>query len=214
VGGLERLADKSRMRLAIVIALTTGIDAAACLARTKDPAAQQWYRVNVRMSSKTGAPILGESQAVATAVLATISVRLTWRGLATSNGAVACGNESTVRDIEVEVLPHAPANRNDGALAIAMPNLDTGVRVVIFYDSVARLRDQAPMAKILGYLLAHEIAHVLQGIAHHSRGGVMSARWTENDFKQMSGGILTFTPEDTRLIRRGFIQSPRASCTE
>jgi hypothetical protein len=86
---------------------------------------------------------------------------------------------------------------------MAMPYAASGVRIVIFYDRVEPLLrgHHAPQAKILGYVLAHEIAHVLQGIARHSDTGIMRARWLENDFKQMGIGALTFTGEDIQLIR-------------
>jgi len=107
-------------------------------------------------------------------------------------------------DLAVEIVSHAPASFSHVALAMAMPYANSGVRIVIFYDRVAPLlRGQhAPQATILGYVLAHEIGHVLQGVARHSETGVMRARWTQNDFDQMGKGVLTFTSEDVELIQR------------
>ena len=103
------------------------------------------------------------------------------------------------------------------ALAVAMPYADSGARIVIFYDRVDPLvrGHGAPQATVLGYVLAHEIAHVLQGIARHSETGIMRARWTNNDFKQMGAKVLLFTPEDVQLIRQRL--APRdapAGCSE
>jgi hypothetical protein len=202
------------------VALAMALATATCLiagdASAKEPSAQNWYRVNVHMSTTVAIPFLGESQAAAATILGTIGVKLTWtRDPQASNGALACEGESTTRNIAVEIVPHAPAKSSDAAVAIAFPYAEDGVRIVIFYDRVVILRDQAPQMKILGYVLAHEIGHVLQGIARHSQTGVMSAHWTENDFKQMSRGTLTFTPEDTQSIRRTFAAHPgRVDCSQ
>jgi predicted Zn-dependent protease len=70
-------------------------------------------------------------------------------------------------------------------------------------------------ATILGYVLAHEIAHVLQGIARHSATGIMRARWTDNDLRQMGIRVLAFTPEDVQLIRRLLAhRDASAGCSE
>jgi hypothetical protein len=110
----------------------------------------------------------------------------------------------TRNDLTVEVIPQAPASFNDDALAMAMPYTDSGVRIVIFYNRLDRvLRGHgAPQEAILGYVLAHEIAHVLQGDQRHSKTGIMRAHWTDNDFKQMGIRVLTFTPEDVQVIRQ------------
>jgi len=100
---------------------------------------------------------------------------------------------------------------------MAMPYADSGVRIVIFYDRVDPLLrgHHAPQATILGYVLAHEIGHVLQGIARHSETGVMRARWLENDFKQMGIGVLAFTNEDVQLMQRRLVsRDPTAGCPE
>ncbi len=120
-------------------------------------------------------------------------------------------------DLAVEIIPHAPASFSDVALAMSLPYADSGVRIVIFYDRVEPLLrgHHATQATVLGYVLAHEVAHVLQGIARHSETGIMRARWTDNDFKQMGIRVLTFTPEDVQLIQQRL--SPRdapARCSE
>jgi hypothetical protein len=96
---------------------------------------------------------------------------------------------------------------------MALPYADSGVRIVVFYDRVEPLLSghHAPQATILGYVLAPEIAHVLQGVARHSETGIMRARWTDNDFKQMGIRVLRFTPEDVQLIRRRL--APRDAST-
>jgi hypothetical protein len=56
---------------------------------------------------------------------------------------------------------------------------------------------------LLGYVLAHETAHVLEGAGPHSDEGLMKARWNSRDFERMFLGQLQFAPEDVQRIRAG-----------
>jgi hypothetical protein len=50
------------------------------------------------------------------------------------------------------------------------------------------------------YVMAHEIAHVLEGVSRHSAEGVMKARWENSDYRQMESGTLSFDSADADLI--------------
>jgi hypothetical protein len=115
-----------------------------------------------------------------------------------------CAGEPPTRDIAIEIVAEAPAHT--GALAETSLNRDSGPRIVIFFDRVESLleRQRAPEAKILGYVLAHEIGHALQGVVRHSASGVMRATWTTDDFEQMRKDGMGFTEEDVLLIRLSF----------
>ena len=203
------------------ISLATALCAISWNASAREHPGQDRYRVNVQLSSQVAAPpdLLRGAQDAASRIFAGIHVQVIWTGQTqeASNPVAACVSESARHDLVVEIVPHAPASFSDVALAMAMPYVDSGVRIVIFYDRVDPLLrgHNAPAATILGYVLAHEIAHVLQGIARHSEMGIMRARWTDNDFKQMGIRVLMFTTEDVQLIRRRL--APRdasAGCSE
>jgi hypothetical protein len=88
---------------------------------------------------------------------------------------------------------------------------------VVFYDRVEPLvrGHHAPEAAVLGYVLSHEIAHVLQGVARHSETGIMRARWSDNDFKLMGIRALIFTAEDIQLIQHHLaLREASAGCSE
>jgi hypothetical protein len=52
-------------------------------------------------------------------------------------------------------------------------------------------------------VIAHEVAHILQGLMRHSESGIMKAQWTGADYQQMTWKPLQFTDEDVMLIHRG-----------
>jgi hypothetical protein len=53
---------------------------------------------------------------------------------------------------------------------------------------------------LYGYVLAHEIGHVLQGQARHSGEGIMKGHWDGGDYDLMGVYKLRFSSEDTTLI--------------
>src|SRR5262245_52400713 len=67
-----------------------------------------------------------------------------------------------------------PALLLPGALAYAMPF--EGTQITVFYD---RVKDRpGPVSGVLGHVIAHEVAHILQGQVRHSESGIMKAHWT------------------------------------
>lgn len=164
------------------------------------------------------APLLLVSQATAIAIFKRIGVQLTWRygrRRPAAKTITTCTGKPATRDIAIEIVAEAPAH--NGALAETSLNRESGARIVIFYDRVESLlkRQRAPEATILGYVLAHEIGHALQGVVHHSASGVMRATWTTDDFEQMREDGLRFTEEDVLLIRLGLAPpNAPADCSE
>ena len=78
-----------------------------------------------------------------------------------------------------------------------------GTRIVVFYDRLLTSLTGSRVPSVLGYVLAHEIAHVLQGISRHSATGIMKPKWDSRDYVEMRGKMLRFTEDDVSLIRRG-----------
>ena len=83
-------------------------------------------------------------------------------------------------------------------------DIEAADRVDMFMNRIANFEDRSHMPEFLGGLLAHEIAHMLQGVARHSRTGVMKAPWTERDLEALVKGALPFAPEDVTLIQARF----------
>lgn len=71
---------------------------------------------------------------------------------------------------------------------------------MIFYDRIRRVATENQQPYVLAHAMAHEIAHLLQGVRRHSTTGVMKAHWDQRDIFEMRH-LLVFTPEDIRMIR-------------
>jgi hypothetical protein len=145
--------------------------------------------------------VMVQAQALVTAVFAEAGVRIEWltpRQCRTTTGNVV---------LRIEVDAVAPAGFGREALAYALPYATSGTTIHVFYDRV--LRDHRDLtAQVLGHVIAHEIGHVLEGIARHSPGGLMKAHWDASDFASMRKHLLSFAAEDVELMR---LRLPRPS---
>lgn len=89
-------------------------------------------------------------------------------------------------------------------LACALPWRESGAYIHVFFDRVVRINPNLSFtAALLAHVVVHETTHVLERSDGHSAEGVMKARWSHEDYKQMDHNPLPFAPEDLRLIRQG-----------
>src|SRR5262249_46394347 len=84
--------------------------------------------------------------------------------------------------------------------AYAMPF--EGTHIVVFFDRVKN-RPVSVVPTVLGHVIAHEVAHILQGLMRHSESGVMKAQWDGADYLQMHWKPIQFTDDELMLIYSG-----------
>ncbi len=58
-------------------------------------------------------------------------------------------------------------------------------------------------SELLAHVTVPEIAHILEGIVRHSDTGIMKAKWSDSDYREMQRHPPLFVPEDVRLIQEG-----------
>jgi hypothetical protein len=107
--------------------------------------------------------------------------------------------------MEIKFSERTPDVMLPGAMGYAPPYATGPIRVTVFLDRLWPVLARTPnwRGSILGHVIAHELTHVLQGIARHADQGLMKARWSEDDFQQMGVKPLGYTPADLRLLRSG-----------
>ena len=148
----------------------------------------------IRLCLDTGAiapSVLAPALGITNEVFSRIGIDLKWR---------SCG-ASAEDAVVLRITGHTPESLLPGALGYT--RLDGSPRIEVFYDRILTAVDSARLRSLLGNVMAHEIAHALQGVNHHSSGGLMKAHWTTKDYEQMSWSALPFAPEDIQLIARG-----------
>ena len=155
--------------------------------------------VTVCMNAGSDASMLYRGEGTATQILKQANIQLEWRS---DERACAAGN-----GFVVTISRQTPVGLHPGALAYAMPFERT--HIVLLYDRTLTRATPAATPFLVGYVLAHEIVHMLQGVEQHAAGGVMKARWDSGDFADMQRGRLQLTEEDVSLIWSGVNQTAR-----
>ena len=122
--------------------------------------------------------------------------------------------------IRIELADATPEDLLPGALGVAHPYSGCTKAITVFADRVRRAAGDRPLGEtaLLGYVMAHEIAHVLQGMEHHSHAGVMKEWWSLEDRVAIYKRRLEFHEDDALLMQlgaeRGVCRSPTARSGE
>jgi hypothetical protein len=151
-------------------------------------------RVTVCMDTGSDGDVVNAARAKAGKLFQKIGVKIEWhtdgRSCPVASGAIA-----------IRLSDRTPKDRTQGALAYAMPF--EGIHIVVFYDRVRERAELAQLPCLLAYVLAHEIAHMLQGTERHSENGIMKARWGRLEYLEMQRGFLVFVKDDVESIYSG-----------
>lgn len=179
------------MRIASLATMAITIAASAPPRALADPVVTVYVRDNASVPLGQ----ISRAQKLAKDMFAAIGVRIEWRlgqpSISSPGGSIA-----------IELVDQTPASLMPGALAYAKPY--EGIHIQIFYDRIQRGPYQTER---LAHVLVHEITHILQGIVRHSDSGVMKAKWTWEDERQMLDHLLSFTEADINLIHHGLLAS-------
>jgi hypothetical protein len=91
----------------------------------------------------------------------------------------------------------------DGLFGIALPYRDGGVRASVFYQHAREFARGGPasLGQVLGYVMAHEIGHLLLWSKSHSRAGLMQGGWSRDDLICIAKGRLGFASEEVQRMR-------------
>jgi hypothetical protein len=171
--------------------------------------------VDVYISDRDdSAQLLGACKVLASDIFGQIGVRLVWH-----NGELlpeSAGNAGASLPVfAIRTLKHPLESATSGALASARIVSSFGTEITVYKDRLQRfLSDNGSLAAAaVGYVLAHELAHVMQGVARHSESGILKANWSREDCQAMVFHKLAFTQLDVQLIHRGLAvqrASPRS----
>jgi hypothetical protein len=168
--------------------------------------AAEQTRVDVYLSNRDGsAQLMGAGKILASSIFEKIGVHVNWRTGELSPTRGDAGNETLRKAFGIRTLEHAPESATPGALASARIVGTDGTEITVYKDRVLRfLGNHSNLAGVgAGYVLAHELAHVMQGVGRHSESGILKAQWSNYDFEEMIFHKLIFTNFDVELIHKG-----------
>ena len=84
-----------------------------------------------------------------------------------------------------------------------------GSFATVFADRIWSTSDRAGAnpRDVLGWVIAHEIGHLLVGTNYHARQGLMRGVWTDLELRRPIGLEWHFSPSEARRMRARFASS-------
>jgi hypothetical protein len=155
------------------------------------PLAESPVLLTVRLYNSAGIPVpeLLAARHAAESVLRdtglTVSFRNCGQGVPSSQPLDSCHERPSSREVVVRVIDAPAFNTTlpSEAFGVAYVVKDTGRGwlATVFADriAVAAVRAHVDTGALLGFVMAHEVGHLLLGIDYHSETGVMRADWPD-----------------------------------
>jgi len=168
-------------------------------ARAASAPAADTIRACINSDPQLSGVTLAFSQINASRLLAGAGVKIEWHTHAPS----LCRGPQKVRTLILDFVNDKPSTYLPNSLAYTLPY--EGVHILVFYDRIQKLGGghSKQESAVLGHVMAHEIAHILQGVSRHSRTGIMKAIWSNDELREMYDKPLSFEPQDIKLIELG-----------
>jgi hypothetical protein len=188
------------------------IVAAACLSiagRTWAGESGETIAVEVHDYARVPPAILAAAAEEAARVLHKAGIEVRWTlGLTPRVGTPAGVEAAELPLLTVEIFAprHATPVRSPSVLGFTVLPADgsQGVYAGVRYGAVERqLRETAAsLPQVLGYVIAHEVGHLLLGTNAHAAWGVMSAQLSGAYFDRAAQGTLLFAPDEAAQLRK------------
>ncbi len=114
--------------------------------------------------------------------------------------------------VRLQILSHSPASWAAQALGFSLPCARHGLQVTIYADRVAGVSESGrpTFGRVLAYVMAHELGHLLLHSGRHEDTGLMKGIWSKSDWQRAATSIISFSPSEARQIAR-FLQETKSS---
>jgi hypothetical protein len=211
----------SRQGLSAALAVAIGF---AGLARSVTAAPMEprpAFVIYLRNYAEVPSRTLAEAERTATEIFRKGGIEVRWREIVMSphNSGVNGVPEElmTLADIQVNIFPDTtpnPGGTVDNVAGVAPGTgpdrtladvFDGKVRALFWKISSAYFKGdidwRVSEGHLLGYVIAHEVGHLLLNQQVHSSRGIMRGEWAFADFRDMMSGILQFTAPEVQLLR-------------
>jgi hypothetical protein len=155
--------------------------------------------VVVNDSAKVGPAILLEAEKETTRLFRAAGISIRWLHCGKTN---ACHRELLPDEFVLHIVP-AGKTQDDFVFGEAFLGQDgRGQYSDVFFDRVRRTGKDSDVGRLLGVVAAHELGHLLLGSHGHSQLGIMQPVWERDCVRRISMGMLLFTPDQARSMRR------------
>ena len=106
--------------------------------------------------------------------------------------------------VRIVTQPVSAKSRNPHMLGVALRTQEArGINLWVFYPRIRTYSAALGLdpSELLGYVMAHELGHLLLPDGAHSPAGLMRPALDPAQVRAAAEGLLTFTPDQAGLIR-------------
>ena len=192
--------------LGLVMAIGTMGTARTALAESTQ---MPTIRLVVVNAARVRREILEGAQLETTRIYAGIGVRVAW--IDTAALSLQATQETSQRSSSLRLTISIVSNPVEGTkdsggklMGLATGTSEgRGTLAYVFYQRIRAfaLRVEIGIGQALGYVMAHEIGHLMLPVNSHSAAGIMRADWDRLYMDRVARGEETFTTEEAVLIR-------------
>ena len=166
--------------------------------------------VTVRVFNYAGVAerIVAGAQEQAGRVLRDVDVHTLWVDCPTSLAALQtntrCRGRAAPTELVIRIVPRSQNPRYRlGFAALPTEKGKVASQASVFFEAAEQLATGHPtsMAQMLGYILAHEIGHLLLGEGSHSGKGIMRTPWRKQEMSDAAKGTLGFSAKQAKRMK-------------
>ena len=145
--------------------------------------------------------VMGPAETLVSDIFAKVGVCIMWHAGSPPKDYRSDAGRTIFR---IRWAERVPATTDASALAVARP-LSPDASITLYEESLRRFlnRYRDTQNLVFSYVVAHELAHLMQGLNRHSDSGILKAQWSYKDVYQMASGRLEFTAYDVQLVHEG-----------
>jgi hypothetical protein len=180
-------------------------------ARTPNETQDQPRHLQVSLFNDAGvdSATLAEAQSRASAIFSHSGIEVDWLVCVPADpndflpGRTACSALAWPSHLSVRIRPRA-LHVSAETFGQAFVDADgEGLYSNVYYQNLARSSGHRDLSdgELLGYVLAHELGHLLLGTNSHSASGIMQPRWDSSTLRPAALSSLRFTPAQSAVLR-------------
>jgi hypothetical protein len=186
-------------------AVLSGLGAHGVFARPHTPGMVQ-LKVSVFNDAAVAQPVLQAAETRAEAVLAEAGISLTWLDCGAPghwHTELACQDLAFPTHLSVRLVAGKKAVSPETFGQSFLNERGEGNYASVYVErlSSSKALDLVNEGDLLGYVMVHELGHLLLGKDSHSTDGLMRAKWEVAELREAAKGKLLFTRNETELMR-------------
>ena len=147
--------------------------------------------------------VLAEAEKEAGRIFHVAGVEISWVNCIGGGHVDRCRVQPGMNEFVVHIVMSGKTS-SDSVFGVAFVAADgTGKYSDVFFGRIKRQCQESDFAieRLLGYVMAHELGHLLLGTGAHSRWGIMMPTWRKAELQEAKMGGLLFHPEQAQLMK-------------